>query len=80
MTTRAKFTLQSITSYGGQGRELRFMASYSPELPEDQRFAKASPSGDMRIMIDNPVALAEFEGKIGKAFYLDMVEVPEAKP
>jgi hypothetical protein len=80
MTVRAKMCLSSIASYGYEGRELRFSTQYSPEIPEDQRFAKASPSGDMRIMVDNPAALAMFEGKIGKAFYLDMVEVPPDPP
>ena len=80
MTVRAKFTLQSVKTYGGEGRELQFYAQYDTTIPEDQRFAKASPSGNMTIAIDNPAALAMFEGKIGKAFYLDMVEAPEPKP
>lgn len=77
MTIRAKFVLQSVTTYGGEGRELSFWAQYDTTIPEDQRFAKATPSGSMKMVIDNPAALAFFEGKIGKAFYLDMVEAPE---
>jgi hypothetical protein len=80
MAVRAKFVLQSVTSYGGEGRELNFLAQYDTSIPEDQRFAKATPSGWMKMTIDNPVALAMFEGKIGKSFYLDMVEAEPAKP
>jgi hypothetical protein len=80
MTVRAKFTLISVKEWGGEGRELEFMTAYSPEVPEDQRFSKASPSGSMRIMIDNPAAIAFFTGKIGKAFYLDMIDVPPDPP
>lgn len=78
MTIRAKFVLQSITEYNGPGRELKFWAQYDQSIPEDQRFAKATPSGSMTMTVDNPAALVFFEGKIGKAFYLDMTEVPES--
>ncbi len=74
MTVRAKFVLQSVTTYGGEGRELKFWAQYDTTIPEDQRFAKATPSGTLTMTVDNPGALAVFEGKVGKAFYLDMTE------
>lgn len=77
MTVRAKFVLQSVLTYGGESRVLEFTTQYDTTIPEDQRFAKATPSGTLRMQIDNPPALALFEGKIGKAFYLDMVEAPE---
>jgi hypothetical protein len=83
MSTRAKFTLTALvaTSYGNvdgmTSRELKFSTRYDPTIPEDQRFTKASPSGSLSIVIDNPAALAFFEGKIGKAFYLDFTEAPE---
>lgn len=81
MTVRAKFTLQSVTTYGGEGRMLKFYTQYDSTIPEDQRFTKATPSGSLEMTVDNPAALAFFENRIGKAFYLDMVEVPEpAKP
>lgn len=79
MTIRAKFTLQSAKSYGGESRELEFYTQYDSTIPEDQRFAKATPNGSMKILVDNPIALAFFEGKIGKTFYLDMVEAEPAK-
>lgn len=68
---RGKFSLREIVqyAYGGESRELVFRAMYDPDLPEDQKYAKATPTGEIKIMVDNPAALAQFE--LGKSYYVD---------
>ncbi|MDN3356097.1 hypothetical protein [Actinomadura sp. DC4] len=54
-------------------RTYRFNAQYDMSVPEDQRYAKASPSGELRIQVDNPAV--SFEP--GKAYYLDFTPVED---
>lgn len=69
---RAKFILQEVTSvsYNPTAKKLKFAAQYDPSIPEDQRFAEATPSGSMEFYCTNPVALEQLE--IGKQYYLDL--------
>lgn len=74
MTIRAKFKCISETryAYGQEGaKTVRFQAMYDPDLPEDQRFAKATPSGTLEMLVDNPSA--QFEP--GQDYYLDFTPV-----
>lgn len=48
-------------------RTYRFMAQYDTSVPEDQRYAKATPSGSLTIAVDNPAVTFE----PGKSYYLD---------
>lgn len=68
---RGKFKLQEViqTNWGGDGRTLVFRAEYDPDLPEDQSYSKATPTGEIRMQVDNPQALQQFE--LGKAYYVD---------
>jgi hypothetical protein len=68
---RGKFKLQEVRqfSWGGDGRELVFRAEYDPDLPEDQRYTEATPTGTIEMHVDNPAALQQFE--IGKSYYVD---------
>lgn len=68
---RGKFQLSQITqtSWGGDGRTLVFQAQYDPDSPEDQRYAKATPTGRIEMQVDNPAALEQFQ--LGKTYYLD---------
>jgi hypothetical protein len=76
MSVRAKMQLTSITENSwGAGKSLKFTASYSPEVPEDQRYAKATPSGSLEMLVDNPSALEQF--KLGEFYYLDFAPVPK---
>ena len=69
---RCKLYLAEVTAYGGSGsKKYVFRAQYDQSIPEDQRFAKASPSGEFTIIIDNPSAQEKFE--VGKAYYFDAV-------
>ncbi len=72
---RGKFVLTSMTQMSGsQARSLKFTTQYDPTIPEDQKYAKATPSGELTMYVDNPPALAQLE--LGKAYYLDLTEVP----
>ena len=46
-----------------------FQPQYDNTIHEDVRFAKASPSGQFKILIDNEAAQAQFE--VGKFYYFD---------
>lgn len=56
-------------------RTYRFSAVYDDGQPENQRYAKYTPSGELRIQVDNPAV--EFE--CGKDYYLDFTPVETAQ-
>jgi hypothetical protein len=72
-TVRAKFrcTNRTTTQYGATAEaawvSYTFEAMYDPNVPEDQRFAKATPVGKLTMNVDNPAV--SFEP--GKSYYLD---------
>ena len=69
---RAKFLCASETRYGyGDSRSYKFTATYDPDTPEDQRFAKATPSGSLEMQVDNPSAYFT----AGAFYYLDFEPV-----
>ena len=76
---RAKFTVAKVsqnTHEGGFTQTVVVLnARYDPNLPEDKRFAEATPNGILEMTITNPKALEVF--KAGKVFYLDFHEAPE---
>ena len=45
-------------------------AVFDDGIPEHRRFAKATPSGELRMQIDNPAALEYF--KPGEKYYLTL--------
>jgi hypothetical protein len=65
---RAKLRLSRVTDQG-QGKLLRFDAQYDDTIPEDQRFQKATPSGHVELVVDNPAAIDQF--KQGETYYVD---------
>lgn len=79
MAVRAKFRCNYEThkKWGPNDdqttRSYEFMAAYDPETPEDQRYAKATPSGSLTIQVDNPAV--SFEP--GKSYYLDFTPAGE---
>jgi hypothetical protein len=83
---RAKFTVSQIRQhYWNNGKEVIagstevvLAPQYDTSIPEDQRFAKATPSGEIRMLIDNPAAVEYL--KPGEAFYVDFTAVPKAEP
>ena len=70
MTVRTKFTLTEVTHMQGTMRRLKFSAVYDQSVPEDQRFQKATPWGELSMNVDNPAALEQFA--LGKAYYFDV--------
>ena len=73
MTIRAKFTVSAITDRG-YTKEVEFTCQYDQSVPEDQRFYRATPSGSIKMQIDNPLALEVF--KLGAKFYADFSPAP----
>lgn len=79
MTVRAKFQLQehSIYSYnfGHKSHTFIFRPQYDPSVPEDLRFAKATPTGELKITVDNPAVIEMWRDNLGKQFYLEIEDV-----
>jgi hypothetical protein len=67
MSVRAK-----VRCNAKSGNEVHFTTVYEPDgtkNDENARFTKATPWGDIRMGIDNPVALEKFE--VNKEYYVD---------
>lgn len=75
---RAKFVVQSVKAYAYGGREVSAstVTGGSSDIPENQRFHKATPSGTITMMVDNPTAAEVFQP--GTEFYVDFTPVPKA--
>lgn len=50
-----------------------FEPRYDDNLPEDQRFFKATPSGRLDIVVDNPTVLADLN--VGDYVYIDITKI-----
>lgn len=69
---RAKFrcTSETKTFYGGpDSRTYKFDAMYDPEIPEDLRYARATPTGTLEMTVDNPSA----QFTVGSFYFLEFV-------
>ena len=67
MSVRAKVYCDGI-----EGNAVKFSTVYEPDASKDTenaRFPKATPWGEIRLGIDNPAALEQFEP--GKTYYVD---------
>lgn len=67
---RAKFQLQEIANQMGEQRTLTFRAAWDPTIPENERFNKATPWGELKMVVSNP----NVQPKIGGYYYLDFTE------
>jgi hypothetical protein len=74
---RAKFQVQQVINHVYGGKTVILMPQYDETIPEDRRFAKATPSGEMKLYIDNPPASDYLA--LGLYFYVDFTEVPKAE-
>lgn len=76
---RGKFKVESHKKFQWSPtlREIMLTAQYDPTIEEDKKFAQATPSGSITMLVDNPSAIAALA--IGSSFYVDFTEVPEAK-
>ena len=52
-------------------QNVRLAAQYDSSNPEDVSFAEATPSGELKIYVSNPVVIGSF--KVGKNYYLDLI-------
>jgi hypothetical protein len=68
MAVRAKFTVSAITDRGWS-KEVELTCQYDQSIPVDQRLQKATPTGSIKMQIDNPAALEQF--KLGAQCYAD---------
>lgn len=73
MSTRAKFTVTGINETSWS-KEIT-MAPVMADDGENKDFWKATPSGEIKISIDNKVAAEMFE--IDKEYYVDFTKAPE---
>lgn len=73
---RAKFTVSRIVEekYANNFTQTKVILTpqYDQLIPEDQRYSKATPCGEVWMQVDNPLALAQFTP--GKTFYVDFTE------
>lgn len=68
---RAKVSCDSL-----EGNQVFFRTVYEPDASKDSenaRFTKASPWGEIKMNIDNPKALEQFQ--VGKYYYVDFHSV-----
>lgn len=69
MKVRAKFNCS-----GKEGNTVFLHTVYSEDIQsEDGRFTKASPWGEIKMLVDNPSASIQFEP--GKSYYVDFTPV-----
>ena len=69
MTVRAKFTLSAITHNAGGGKTYKFFPVHDNSTPENARFTKYTPSGELTMLVDNPAVEGSFV--LGKEYYVD---------
>lgn len=74
-TVRAKFRCSAVKHRKNTPspaeqtvREFEFDALYDDTVPEDQRYAKYTPSGKLTITVDNPA----ISWQPGNYYYLDI--------
>ncbi|QDY06177.1 hypothetical protein FJK98_02535 [Micromonospora sp. HM134] len=72
MPIRAKFRCNSVEFRGdptdeATSRSYKLTAVYDTSTPENERFTKATPWGELTIAVDNPAARFE----VGATYYLD---------
>lgn len=73
MSTRAKFRCYSVNDFGGGSKEVTLSVVYDPSgNGENAGFTEATPSGDIKMRIDNPEAAVQFQP--GKMYYVDFTE------
>lgn len=75
MSVRAKFKVTSIESFdwNPNTKKIKLTPQYDQSIPEDRRFAAATPSGEFWMNVDNPAAAEQLA--LGKTFYIDLTEV-----
>lgn len=76
-----KVTHHTVTDFGqfGKSTKVHLSAEYDPSVPEDRKFAQATPQGSIEMVVDNPLALGTLQP--GVQFYIGFTPVvPEPEP
>ena len=76
---RVKFQVTKITEFAWSNvhKEVTFEPRYDTSIPEDQRCASTTPSGKLTMIVNNPIAMEQFQ--IGKTLYVDFTPIEEAE-
>lgn len=72
---RCKFIVESMQKFAGPNAVVVLRAMYGPDIPEDEAFTKATPSGSLNVTITNPEVIRMLEP--GRKFYLDLTPAAE---
>ena len=68
---RAKFRCSSVQSFGqGVAATVEFFAVNDDSTPENERFTKYTPTGQLKMTVDNPAVVFE----PGTHYYLDFTK------
>ena len=75
---RCKFRVGSVVRSVGASADsdyetIKLHAHYDPDDPEDTRFSRATPSGNLEFTLSNPNLLGKF--RPGETYYLDLSPV-----
>lgn len=75
ITVRGKFrcTESAKTFWNNGAIRFTFDAVYDADIPEDRKYAVATPSGKLEITVTSPSAAEQFE--LGEYYYLDLTKV-----
>lgn len=76
-TVRAKFKVQSVTESEG-GLKTANLSPVTSGSPENEKFFKWTPGGQIQLGTINPEAAAQFVP--GRQFYVDFTAAEEPKP
>jgi hypothetical protein len=68
-SVRAKFRCNSITIFENDNREYSFSPVYGPDGSANAQWSKWTPSGSLKMTINNPECFDKFE--VGQEYYLD---------
>lgn len=73
MAVRAKFRCQSAETFGPDAEQVnyRFAPVYDQAIPEDQRYARYTPAGELKLTVTNPAV----SFTPGQSYYLDITPV-----
>lgn len=75
-TARGKFRCAAVEFHGDPAdittpRTFTFSAIYDTTTPENERFTRATPWGELKMRVDNP----DVGFEVGRHFYLDFTPV-----
>ena len=73
---RGKFKVTKVAAldWSTTAKEITLGAYYDNSIEEDRKYAQATPSGQITMLVDNPPAAEQLA--LGKFFYVDFTEVP----